>query len=217
MGSMAEADGPSEKEDHRLSIIFVLGGPGSGKTTQCDRLCGHRGFTRVNINDIVHVETMKETSKWKSITQETTKHQDSASIEMMVEILKEHLLFQNTQKESNGRFVVDGFPCNLERAKIFEERLTEPVAVIFLDNRERIMTTRCRARALSQPSSIETEPVIAERLQSFQTETKQVIDHYKRRNLLVQVDATGNRDEVQMRLLIAVDILLRKKGLCRTI
>ena len=110
MGSMAEAEGPSEKEDHRLSIIFVLGGPGSGKTTQCDRLCGQRGFTRVNINDIVHVETMKETSKWKSIMQDNTKDEDSTSIEMMVEMLKEHLLFQNTQKESNVRFVIDGKP-----------------------------------------------------------------------------------------------------------
>lgn len=79
------------------------------------------------------------------------------------------------------------------------------------------MTQRCRARALSQPLLNETAPAIAERLQSFQTETKEVVDHYKRRNLLIQVDATGNRDDVQMRLLIAVDSVLRKKGLCRTI
>lgn len=105
---MAEAEISPEVGDHSLSVIFVLGGPGSGKTTQCDRLCGQRGFTHVSVGDILHAEAMKEDSKWRSVIQDNVKSGNIDSIEMTVELLKENLMFLNTQKESNGRFVIDG-------------------------------------------------------------------------------------------------------------
>ena len=39
-----------------LSLVFVLGGPGSGKGTQCDRIKGEFGYTHLSTGDLLRAE-----------------------------------------------------------------------------------------------------------------------------------------------------------------
>ncbi len=43
------------------NIVFVLGAPGSGKGTQCERLASHFGLTHLSIGDLLRMEVKRET------------------------------------------------------------------------------------------------------------------------------------------------------------
>ncbi|KAF3324805.1 Uridylate kinase [Carex littledalei] len=42
--------------DKRIKIVFVLGGPGSGKGTQCAKIVEHFGFTHYSAGDLLRAE-----------------------------------------------------------------------------------------------------------------------------------------------------------------
>ena len=44
-------------------IVFVLGGPASGKETQCAKLVKEFGFTYLSMGDIMRAEVLKGTSE----------------------------------------------------------------------------------------------------------------------------------------------------------
>ena len=39
------------------SVIFVLGGPGSGKSTQCAKIVEQFGYKHISVDDLVRSET----------------------------------------------------------------------------------------------------------------------------------------------------------------
>jgi hypothetical protein len=51
---------PQPKREEKLredaSILFVLGGPGSGKGTQCDKVVAKYGFTHLSAGDLLRDE-----------------------------------------------------------------------------------------------------------------------------------------------------------------
>ena len=63
--SVAAASGTSEKLPAGTKIIFVLGGPGSGKGTQCDRIVAKYKLTHLSAGDLLReeVKSGSETGK----------------------------------------------------------------------------------------------------------------------------------------------------------
>jgi adenylate kinase family enzyme len=39
-----------------VSVVFVLGGPGAGKGTQCERLVAEQGFVHLSAGDLLRAE-----------------------------------------------------------------------------------------------------------------------------------------------------------------
>nr|CAD1839074.1 unnamed protein product [Ananas comosus var. bracteatus] len=50
------AEGATDSLSNEVSCIFVLGGPGSGKGTQCPRIVEHFGFTYLCAGDLLQAE-----------------------------------------------------------------------------------------------------------------------------------------------------------------
>lgn len=53
-----------EFSDGKVSVIFVLGGPGSGKGTQSDKLVKDRGFVHLSAGDLLRAEQKRPGSKY---------------------------------------------------------------------------------------------------------------------------------------------------------
>ena len=62
-----------------------------------------------------------------------------------------------------------------------------------------------RKRAVTEGRSDDTEDVIRRRLEVYAEQTAPLTDLYRERGLLVQVDGTGDVDEVTSRILTALD------------
>jgi UMP-CMP kinase len=69
-------------------FIFMIGGPGAGKGTQCSLLAKKYGFFHFNLGNILRAETSIPGSKWGHIIRRNTLEGAVGSKEMTVDLLK---------------------------------------------------------------------------------------------------------------------------------
>jgi len=48
--------------------VFVVGGPGSGKGTQCERIVNKYGFTHLSTGDLLRAEVASGSDRGKELT-----------------------------------------------------------------------------------------------------------------------------------------------------
>lgn len=52
----------------QCSVIFLIGGPGSGKGTQCERIVEKYGFTHLSSGDLLRAEVASGSARGKELT-----------------------------------------------------------------------------------------------------------------------------------------------------
>lgn len=72
--------------------------------------------------------------------------------------------------------------------------------------RERL---KARAESLGRVDD-DNDSTIKKRLDTFTNETRDVIDHYDRRHLLVRVDGSGSREDVHILVAAAMDMVFAR-------
>lgn len=90
------------------NIIFVLGGLGSGKGTQCELLSAQRNLKHLSIGDILRAEQQKSNSNRASIMEVNTRNGLIKSKEMTVSLLRKAILQHTEIYHLPQGFVVDG-------------------------------------------------------------------------------------------------------------
>lgn len=90
------------------NIIFVLGGPGSGKGTQCELLCAQRNLKHLSIGDILRTEQQKPGSVWASIIEVNIRNGLIGSKEMTAGLLKDAMLQHTETQPATRGYVIDG-------------------------------------------------------------------------------------------------------------
>ncbi|KAM3825779.1 LOW QUALITY PROTEIN: endoglin [Vipera latastei] len=109
-----------DPERPRPKMVFVIGGPGSGKGTQSRRLATHFGFVGVSVGEILRAQMLRRVTsdkKWELIAK-IIADGELAPSETTVEELKQQFI---RHPEAKG-FVVDGFPRDIGQAFLFEEQ-----------------------------------------------------------------------------------------------
>ena len=51
-----------------MKVVFVVGGPGSGKGTQCERIVNKYGFTHLSTGDLLRAEVASGSDRGKELT-----------------------------------------------------------------------------------------------------------------------------------------------------
>jgi adenylate kinase family enzyme len=110
------------------TVLFVLGGPGSGKGTQCDRIkARYEGVVHLSAGDLLRDE-VKSGSTLGLKCGELMK--EGKLVPMVVPIT----LLKNAMITSGGKtFLVDGFPRALDQAEAFEKDIMACKTVLFFD------------------------------------------------------------------------------------
>jgi len=101
-------------EEKKLHVIFVLGGPGSGKGTQCERIVENFGFTHLSAGDLLRAE-IKSGSENGTMIENMIKEGKIVPSEVTVKLLQKAM-----QESENDKFLIDGFPRNEENRAAFE-------------------------------------------------------------------------------------------------
>ena len=95
-------------------ITFVLGGPGSGKGTQCAKLVEEFGYKHISIGDLMRAEVDKGTKDGEKI-KKIMAVGGIVPHELTVSLLI-NALIANPSKN----YLIDGFPIAVDRAIYFE-------------------------------------------------------------------------------------------------
>ncbi|KAK4763144.1 hypothetical protein SAY86_008912 [Trapa natans] len=171
------------------TVVFVLGGPGSGKGTQCANIVQHFGYTHLSAGDLLRAE-IKSGSDNGTMIQNMIKEGKIVPSEVTIKIL------QNAMLESgNDKFLIDGFPRNEENRAAFEE-VTKivPAFVLFFECSEEEMERRLLGRNQGrEDDNIET---IRKRFKVFVESSIPVVEHYKSRGKVRKIDAAKPIEQV---------------------
>ena len=102
-------------------IIFMVGGPASGKSAQSDQIKHEFDFSCLSMDDLMKAET-KKGSKLGDRIKRATKDGKVLPFEITVQILINGLIATPSKTKS---YVVRGFPQSIEQAVFFEKNVIE--------------------------------------------------------------------------------------------
>ena len=113
------------------TVVFVLGGPGSGKGTQCKRLTEHFGFVHFSAGDLLRAFVKSGTEEGNQVAAMMQEGKIVPS-EVTVNLLKKAM-----EESGKNKFLIDGFPRNLENRDTFlrvvsHERTKTRILSLFL-------------------------------------------------------------------------------------
>ncbi|RZC02581.1 UMP-CMP kinase 3 isoform A [Glycine soja] len=153
------------------SVVFVLGGPGSGKGTQCANIVQNFGYTHLSAGDLLRAE-IKSGSENGTMIQNMIKEGKIVPSEVTIKLLQKAM-----QESGNDKFLIDGFPRNEENRAAFEKVTgIEPAFVLFFDCPEEEMERRLLSRNQGrEDDNIET---IRKRFKVFLESSLPVINYY---------------------------------------
>jgi len=145
----------SERFLRDLTIVFVVGGPGSGKTSLADRLAETYLFKRLDIEEMVEKEIASASLLGKSLEAELIAQQskDGKALPTSAINLSSTLPFRNVSALVRNAvvhdvisgcrgFVLDAFPHSEEDAILFAATIAKPKVCLSLKAEERTMIER---------------------------------------------------------------------------
>lgn len=165
-----------------LPVIWVLGGPGSGKGTQCDTLVNKLGYTHLSSGDLLRNEVLSGSKKGLQIFRLMETGELVPTI-VVLGILADAMVTTIYGGNAKG-FLLDAFPQTLEQAEAFESQVVAPTKIIYLSMEQEIM----EGRLLERGNFDDTKEAIEKRCATFQTQTRPVLEKYQTKVVKVLAD-----------------------------
>ncbi|MED6204408.1 UMP-CMP kinase 3 [Stylosanthes scabra] len=193
MGTVVEAANKGANgsilEKRKPTIVFVLGGPGSGKGTQCANIVEHYGYTHLSAGDLLRAE-IKSGSENGTMIQNMIKEGKIVPSEVTIKLLQRAM-----EESGKDKFLIDGFPRNEENRAAFEKVTgMEPSFVLYFDCPEEEMERRLLSRNQGrEDDNIET---IRKRFKVFLESSLPVINYYDAKGKVRKIDAARPIEEV---------------------
>lgn len=176
-------------EKAKLQVIFVLGGPGSGKGTQCAKLVEEFGLLHLSAGDLLRAH-MKSGTPDGNMVAEMIKQGQIVPSRVTISLLEEAML-----KGGKQQVLIDGFPRNEENRAAFEAQTgIEPEFVLFFDCPGAVMEKRLLARQEGRTDdNIDT---IRKRFKVFIESSMPIINFYDAKGRVRKINADRDPDEV---------------------
>jgi len=178
-------------------IIWVLGGPGSGKGTQCARLVEKYGFIHLSSGDLLRDEVASG-SPLGTTLQEIMKKGELVPRDIVLELIKNAIL--KNAATAKG-FLIDGYPREVEQGIDFENKIAPSKLVLYYNCKDETMTKRLLGRG--QGRADDNEETIKKRLVTFHEHSEPVMAHYKAK--VATIDADTDADTIFKLTCAAVD------------
>jgi adenylate kinase len=180
--------------------IVLLGPPAAGKGTQGGRLAARFSGAHVDTGELLrnHVERGTELG---STARGYMERGELLPDELVIAVTAERLAEPDCAEE----FVLDGFPRTVPQAEALDRLLAErglPLhAVVELRISTEELHRRVAERAkLQDRGDDEDADAIRRRIDTYEKETRPLVNYYLRRGLLLEVDGIGSIEQVSERI-----------------
>ncbi|CAM0913274.1 unnamed protein product [Alopecurus aequalis] len=173
----------------KVAVVFVLGGPGSGKGTQCSNIVEHFGFTHLSAGELLRTE-IKSGSENGAMIDNIINEGKIVPSEITIKLLEEAMI-----RSENDKFLIDGFPRNEENRVTFENVIKiSPDFVLFFDCSEEEMGRRLLGR--NQGRADDNIDTIRKRFGTFIESSLPVIQYYESKGMVKKINAAKPIPEV---------------------
>jgi len=180
-----------------VTVLFVLGGPGAGKGTQCAQLVSEYGFTHLSAGDLLRAEQERPGSKFGELIKQCIKDGEIVPMEVTVQLLEDAMAETIKRNPASGKkFLIDGFPRKMDQALKFEEVVCPARLVLFYDCPEAEMERRLMERGKTSGRADDNAESIRKRFRTFVETSMPVVNHYEKEGRVIKIDATPTPESV---------------------
>ncbi|KAL9045948.1 MAG: hypothetical protein Q9214_001098 [Letrouitia sp. 1 TL-2023] len=180
-----------------VSVVYVLGGPGAGKGTQCANLVRDYGFKHLSAGDLLRAEQNRQDSEFGGMIREYIADGKIVPMEVTVQLLENAMTDDIQSREGGGgRFLIDGFPRKMDQAIKFEEAVCPSKFTLFFDCPEDVMQERLINRGKTSGRADDNAESIKKRFKTFVETSMPVVDYFEKQGKVVKVSAIKSPDEI---------------------
>jgi adenylate kinase len=179
--------------------LLLLGPPGAGKGTQALRLRERLGVPQVSTGDMLRAAV----AAGSAIGKQARGYMERGELvpdQVVIGVAEERL----RQADVRDGFILDGFPRTAPQARALDRLLARMQMalerVVSLEVEEDLLVERLLRRAQLEGRSDDTPAAIRKRMRVYGEQTRPLIDYYRGRSILKQVDGKGSVDEVAKRI-----------------
>lgn len=176
-------------------VVFVLGGPGAGKGTQCANIVNEFGFVHLSAGDLLREERSKPGTKYGELIEEHIRNGTIVPVEITCKLLERAM-----QQSNSNKFLIDGFPRNKDNMDGWNREMSDKVDllfVLFFDCSQETCVDRCLKRgAAGSGRSDDNMESLKKRIQTFINDSMPIIDYYKEKDLVRRVEASKAPEDV---------------------
>jgi adenylate kinase len=183
----------------KLARLLIMGPPGAGKGTQASSIASQFGIPAVSTGDIfrgLQTASTPLAERVRGIMASGGYVDDETTNAIVADRL--------TASDCRDGFLLDGYPRTLSQVDALDEILStsgHPVdAVICLRADEEELVERLLRRGREQGRTDDTEQTIRVRLAVYSQQTAPLIETYRNRGLLAEVDGLGEIGVVSTRI-----------------
>ncbi|KAI8976229.1 adenylate kinase-domain-containing protein [Pilobolus umbonatus] len=190
-----------------IIVIFILGGPGAGKGTQCTNIKNEYDFVHLSAGDLLREEQKREGSTYGELIQNYIR--DGMIVPMEVTIaLIEKTMKEMIENEKKTRFLIDGFPRKMDQAVRFEETVVQAKVVLYFDCPEEVLLKRLLKRGETSQRIDDNIDTIKKRFQTFRETSYPVIEAFKQQNKVRQISSDQSIEDVYADVKVVLDEVL---------
>ena len=183
-----------------------MGPPGAGKGTQAKFIADHFKIPAISTGDIFRANVSQGTP----LGMEAQRYMDAGEY---VPDEVTNLMVRNRIDEPDAEpgFLLDGYPRTLAQVEELDGMIKhtghalDAVVVLTVDDEE--IVQRLLQRAALEGRTDDTEDVVRRRQEVYADQTAPLIDVYRGRGILVEVDGLGEVDEVTQRIFEALETI----------
>lgn len=181
-----------------MKLLF-MGPPGAGKGTQAALLSEREGIVHIATGDIFRANVAEQTD----LGQTAQRYMDAGQY-VPDEVTNAMVRGRLGEDDALSGFLLDGYPRTIDQVGELDSILSDlgqsldAVVSLTVDSEE--LVQRLLERAKTSGRSDDTEDVIRTRQEVYVSETAPLLDVYRERGLLREIDGEGSVDDVAQRI-----------------
>lgn len=172
-------------KDGEVNVVFVLGGPGSGKGTQCAKLVKDHKFVHLSAGDLLRAEQHREGSEFGELIDKCIREGTIVPQEVTVALLKNAM--KEAALQGQTRFLIDGFPRKMDQALTFEDEIATSSFTIFFECPEQVMLARLLERGKTSGRADDNIESITKRFRTFVETSYPVVEYFDKQGKVVRL------------------------------
>lgn len=179
------------------NVIFVLGGPGTGKGTMCELAETQLGWAHLSTGELLR-EVQQGGGPRAAVIDECLEAGQLVPNEIVVTLLQQAMerIIRTTGKNN---FLLDGFPRSLNNLEAWYEiygRETALPRMLYLECPYEVLEQRILGRANFTGRRDDNIESIRMRFETFKAETLPTVEFFRGKDLCVEIDTSQSRQAV---------------------
>jgi adenylate kinase len=186
--------------------LILMGPPGAGKGTQARFVAEHFGVPAISTGDIFRTNASNGTPLGKKAQE----YMDAGEY-VPDEVTNLMVRARIDEPDAAPGFLLDGYPRTLAQVEELDGMIRftghqlDAVVVVTVD--PEVLVKRLLQRSETENRADDTEDVIRRRQEVYAEQTEPLIEVYRRRGMVHEIDGMGEVGEVTQRIFDALDVV----------